>query len=266
MIERDEKTDNKLEQIILAYGNKMRLQFDIRKWKNEDELMADIAREKAPDILYLSIGERVELEDPNKKRKRSWRDKVDGRTREAQLKCFYEVKKETSPWTGIELGLKLREKLDFSRLQLIYYAPEKSFYEGMMHTQAADLLALPLEEQAVLEALRKAIELVKRNNQRLIFQKGNEYYILPMQDIQYICGDGRNIIVRTIAAEYQFHTRLKDVSGILSDDFLAIHRSYIINKNYVQRYHYDYLEMLDGTAFSISDPNRGMVRRILLDR
>ena len=266
IFERDAQTDNLLEQIICAYGNKMQLQFEICRWKTEEELMADIESRKAPDILYLPIGDRVSIKDDDKTRKRSWWDKIDGRTREAQLMCFYEVKKEVSPWTGIALGLRLRERLDFCRLQLIYYAQEERLYEGMMHTQALDLLTEPLEEKAVLAALRKAMELIKSRNQRLIFQKENEYYILPTQDIQYICGDGRNVIVRTVAAEYQFRARLKDIEGILPEDFLAIHRSYIINKNFVQRYHYEYIEMQDGTAFSISNPNRGIVRRILLDR
>lgn len=50
----------------------------------------------------------------------------------------------------------------------------------------------------------------------------------------------------------------------LSEDFIVIHQSYIINKEYVFRYTYEMVELVDGTILTISLANRKLVRDELL--
>ena len=265
IIEKDVESGTELEQWFLKYGEKMKLQFEICRWRFEDEIMADVDGERAPDILFLPIGEKAQPKDSSKTINRIWKQKVDGRTREAQLKCFHEKKKMEIPWTGIAMGMRLREKLDFCKLQLIYIAPKKALYDGIMETQPLEILAEPLTEASVLAALRRALAIVKEKNRRIVFQRGKELFFLPTEDIQYVCGDGRNVFVKTVKSEYRFNTKLRDVPLQLPEDFLVIHRSYIVNKKYVAKYNYEYVEMMDGTYFSISKAHRVVVRRILLD-
>lgn len=52
----------------------------------------------------------------------------------------------------------------------------------------------------------------------------------------------------------------------LTDDFIMIHQSYVINKEYVLRYTYEMVELVNGTILTISKINRKQVReRILRD-
>ncbi len=67
--------------------------------------------------------------------------------------------------------------------------------------------------------------------------------------------------------EQEFYGKLRDVSKKLSDSFLNIHHSYIVNPEYVLHYAYDALELMDGTILPISKANRKQIReRILRER
>ena len=65
-------------------------------------------------------------------------------------------------------------------------------------------------------------------------------------------------------AAYEFYGKLKEVAKCLSEDFIMIHQSYVINKEYVFRYTYETVELIDGTILTISLANRKLVRDKLL--
>ena len=65
---------------------------------------------------------------------------------------------------------------------------------------------------------------------------------------------------------YEMYGKLKDIMKELTDDFIMIHQSYVINKEYVLRYTYEMVELVNGTILTISKINRKQVReRILRD-
>ena len=65
---------------------------------------------------------------------------------------------------------------------------------------------------------------------------------------------------------YEMYGKLKDIMKGLTDDFIMIHQSYVINKEYVLRYTYEMVELVNGTILTISKINRKQVReRILRD-
>ena len=220
-----------------------------------------------PDILFLEVGKKI-AEDPKKETKSIWATKLDGRTREAQLRHRKPSEDGTEgiDREGIALGKRLRERLDSTAMQIIYIAPKRDFYEGMIQTQPMDLLIEPLNKVRIHSSLRKAISIVKNKNERFYFKWGKDSFFLPLRDILYICSDSRRLQIKASWGEYEYNGNIKDVKDELPEEFLPIHRSYIINKNHVRRYEYEYLEMMDGAIFSISRPNRRKVRQILLDR
>ena len=76
----------------------------------------------------------------------------------------------------------------------------------------------------------------------------------------------KKIKIVTLHDTYEIYGRLKDIVKGLTDDFIMIHQSYVINKEYVLRYTYEMIELVDGTMLTISKVNRKQVReRILKD-
>lgn len=267
IMEQNVDMGTQLEQWFLEYGEKMQLDFDVCRWKFEDEVLMAMDEGYVPDVLFLHVGDKVQEEEKKRKIESIWKRKVDGRTREAKL---HPAPKEENPdeikRTGIELGRKLRERADCKYLQLVYFAPKKAFYDGLIQLQPLDLVIRPVTKDAILASLRKAVKLAREENDRLSFHDGKNAYFVPFKDILYIgCNRGR-VLIKMAEREVGFHGCLRDVIPQLPKGFMQIHRSYAINFRYVLRYEYEYLEMTDGEVLSISRPNRKIVRRILLDR
>lgn len=47
--------------------------------------------------------------------------------------------------------------------------------------------------------------------------------------------------------------------------FLRIHKSYLVNKNYVKEFTYEWVKMINGDILNISKTNRPDVRRKILE-
>lgn len=112
--------------------------------------------------------------------------------------------------------------------------------------------------------METAIKVIRRKEERFEFRQGKGHYYVPMGDIVYFGSEGRKVKIITLNETYEFYGRLKEVAKLLSDDFIAIHKSYIVNREYVFRYTYEIVEMIDGTILTISLPNRKLVRDKLL--
>ena len=50
----------------------------------------------------------------------------------------------------------------------------------------------------------------------------------------------------------------------LPSEFISIHKSYVVNREYIVRYTYETVEMADGTVLNISKANRKHVRERIL--
>lgn len=68
----------------------------------------------------------------------------------------------------------------------------------------------------------------------------------------------------TEQGEKEFRGQISDVEKRTGDCFLKIHKSFLINRAYVECYRYDMVRMKNQTELSISKVNRKRVREFLL--
>lgn len=85
-----------------------------------------------------------------------------------------------------------------------------------------------------------------------------------MGDILYFESMGRKVKIVTVQETYEFYGRLKEVVKRLSEDFIVIHKSFVINTQQVLRYTYEMVEMTNGMILVISQIKRKQVRETLL--
>ena len=105
---------------------------------------------------------------------------------------------------------------------------------------------------------------MKKKNERFEFRQGKDYYYVPMGDIVYFVSEGRKVKIVTMKETYEFYGRLREIAKELSEDFIVIHQSYIVNEEYIFRYTYEMVELTDGTILTISPANRKQVRERIL--
>lgn len=215
-----------IENMLLQYAQKKNIQMDTNIWYTGESLRVYLVSGGHLDVLFLDI--------------------------------------ELFKMTGIEVGSYIRNQLDNMGLQIVYISGKASYAQQLFKTQPLDFLVKPIMQEQINEVMDLALKITKRRKERFEFKRGKDYYFIPMGDIVYLGSEGRKVKVVTMKAVFEFYAKLKEAAKCLSEDFIVIHQSYIINREYVSRYTYEIVELVDGTILTISPANRKLVRDRLL--
>lgn len=217
-----------IENMLIQNAQEKNIQIDINIWYTGEGLKDYLATGSHLDILFLDI--------------------------------------ELFKMTGIEVGSYIRNQLDNMGMQIVYISGKASYAQQLFKTQPLDFLVKPILRQQINDVMDMAVRIIKKRNERFEFHQGKDYYYVPMGDIVYLESEGRKVKVATLKTTFEYYGRLKDAAKQLTEDFIMIHQSYIINKEYVFRYAYEMVELVDGTILTISLANRKLVRdKILRD-
>ena len=166
--------------------------------------------------------------------------------------------------SGIELGHFIRYELDNMGIQLIYISGISSYAMQLFKTQPLEFLVKPITFEQMAETMDLAIKIIKKKQERFEFQQVKDHYYVSQGDIIYFESQGRKLRLVTTDGIYEFYGRIKEVIKKLSDDFMIIHQSYVINKARVRHYAYENVEMENGDILTISQNMRKQVRDTIL--
>ncbi len=215
-----------IENMVLQYAIENDMKLDINIWYSGEGLRD-----------YLSLGNHIDI-------------------------LFLDI--ELFKMTGIEVGNYIRKQLDNMSMQIIYISGRASYARQLFKTQPLDFLVKPVSKNSINEVLDEAVRIIKKKKEKFQFQQGRDYYYVPMGDIIYLESVGRKIKIITPETTFEFYGKLKEIIKRLSEDFILIHQSYIVNKAHIFRYAYETVELMDGTTLTISSGNRKQVREKLL--
>jgi len=215
-----------IENMLLQYAREHNIHIDTNVWYTGEGLKDYLEAGNQLDILFLDI--------------------------------------ELFKMTGIDVGNYIRKQLDNMGMQIVYISGKSSYAQQLFKTQPLDFLVKPILQDQINETMETAIRIIKKKEARFEFQQGKEYYYVPMGDIVYLGSEGRKIKVVTMKETFEFYGRLKEIAKRLSEDFIVIHQSYIVNREYVFRYTYEMVELVNGTILTISLANRKLVRERIL--
>lgn len=215
-----------IENMLLQYAKEKRIQIDIKVWYTGEGLSDYLAQGNQLDVLFLDI--------------------------------------ELFKMTGIEVGNYIRNCLDNIGMQIVYISGKASYAQSLFKTQPMDFLVKPILKSQIDETMEMAIRIIKKKNERFEFQLGKDYYYVPMGNIIYFESEGRKVKIVTLRESYEFYGKLKEITKSLSEDFILIHQSYVINREYIFRYTYEMVELVNGTILTISQVNRKKVRERIL--
>lgn len=217
---------SQIESMLLKYAKGNNIKTEVSIWYTGESLKDYLAQGKHLDILFLDI--------------------------------------ELFKLTGIEVGNYIRNCLDNMGMQIIYISGKQSYARQLFRTQPLDFLVKPILQEQINDTMERAIKVIRKKRERFEFQNGKDYYYIPMGEIVYLESKGRKVKVVTAKQKFEFYGKLKDVSQNLNEDFVVIHQSYIVNRNYIFRYTYETVELMDGTILKISIPYRKKIRELLL--
>ncbi len=174
---------------------------------------------------------------------------------------------ELSNINGVEVGKIIREKLKDELTQIVYISGNESYAMELFEIRPLNFLIKPFSKEKLEEVLLKAIKLLHKENNFFEYKNNNITFSILLKDILYFESHGRKVNIVLSNETKSFYGKLSTVEEqIHNQDFIMIHKSYLINLNHCIEYTYEYVKMSNDEVLTISQNNRKSVREKLMHR
>jgi two-component system, LytTR family, response regulator len=140
-------------------------------------------------------------------------------------------------------GFEVLELLDYSP-NVIFSTAYEEFAIKTFEKNAVDYLLKPFSKERFSQAIQKhinqanqiniSVKNIERNVDRIVVKEASKIFIIPVEDVVFIESAGDYVIVYTYERSYVKNYTLKQYELCLPDNFVRVHRSSIINIDFVK--------------------------------
>lgn len=225
----DEKTTcGELEQAVLEYAKKKLVKIHVEVFDSGDRLLEYLKKGGKADVLFLDI-------------------------------CLPDK-------DGVQVGSHIRNTMGDEQMQIVYISSKTEYALQLFQNRPFDFLIKPVQKTDIFRTLDHILDIWGQGNAYFEYQHARNLYRIPYKDILYFRSAGKRIEVVLLGQEPKsFYGKLGEVEKLLPGGlFLNIHKSFLINRNYVAEYTYESVKMVNGDILSISKANRTSIRRQIL--
>ncbi|MGO1367843.1 LytR/AlgR family response regulator transcription factor [Senegalia sp. (in: firmicutes)] len=142
-------------------------------------------------------------------------------------------------YSGIKLGHQLRNLNKYIITPIIFITSMvNEELEAFREVHSYAFITKPFEKEKVKKLLTPIIENIITNDKQnnLIIKQKEETLVISINEITYIESQLKRIYIYTLNEEYEVKSyTLNKLMEELNDDFIRVHRSCIINKNYITK-------------------------------
>lgn len=221
-----------MERFILRYAKKTGKEMDVQVFYSGEELFR-VMKEEDPtcsiDLVFLDI--------------------------------------ELNRLDGIDVGKKIREELKNEWIQIVYISGRDRYAMQLFQNRPLQFLLKPLEKRDIITVIEKAMELSETQSKYFEFRIGRDYYKVLLSEIVYFEGNGKKIYLHTKRDTYEFYESMTLLEERFEKNgYLKIHKSFLVNDQYIKEYHPQSVTLLSGKDLPISQPQRKRIHEILRER
>lgn len=167
---------------------------------------------------------------------------------------------------GVEVGQKLREKVENETTQIIYVSSKESYAMQLFQIRPLDFLTKPVNMEKVSKVMAEYKRLFIDRNVFFTYNIGKSTYRISENEILYFQCEGKKIHVITTKGIREYYGKMADIEKQISmNKFCVVHKSYIVNINYVSEFCPDMIVMCNGIRLPISQSMRKKVREKILE-
>lgn len=168
---------------------------------------------------------------------------------------------------GVQVGKLIREQLNNEKVSIVYISSNETYAMSLFQVRPMNFLIKPITRKQVAAVLDKFIRLQEINKQEFYYKTGKSIHKLYLDEIRYFACNGKKIEVYSNSGKGEFYGGMREVwKQVEGKGFLVIHKSYIINTVFVSIYHYDSVQMTDGTVLPISQRHRNLMKEKLMKK
>lgn len=162
---------------------------------------------------------------------------------------------------GVEVGHFIREKLYDEVTQIAYISSKQKYAMELFESRPINFLIKPLKKEDILKILEKYMTLAGEFAETFHYKKGRKIVQIPLSDIMYFERNTRKVKLYSKDGVDEFYEVLENVySFVKKHKFLFIHKSYIINCNYIKKMGYESVVMTNDVELPISQARRKDIR------
>lgn len=162
---------------------------------------------------------------------------------------------------GVEIGKYIRETLKNETLHIAYISSKQDYAMDLFDYRPINFLVKPLNRKNFKKVIDKYLIISGQEHHIFTYKKGFKSFRIPMSDIMYFQSENRKVDIITRDSTDTFYDTMEHVySNVKGQKFLFIHKSTIINYNYISYFDYEHVTMMDGMTFTISQPRRKDIR------
>lgn len=160
--------------------------------------------------------------------------------------------------TGIEAGKMLRESILNGFTLLIFVSSYRQYCESLLDLETFCFINKPIDENNFNKKIVAAIDKVLQLRQMpkgpvLMVKQGKGEACIPTGEIMYIESRNRRLHIQTINISYEYYGNLDaEIKKLLATNFVRIHKSYIINFDFIRLITTKSVTIADGRTFAIS--------------
>ncbi|WP_129409101.1 LytR/AlgR family response regulator transcription factor [Marinitoga lauensis] len=163
-------------------------------------------------------------------------------------------------------GIKASKYLE--KYKIVFVTAYSEYAVDAFEVKALDYLTKPVSEVRFIETVNRIEEAFKDTKlSKIAVENKNEIIFLDFEEVYYFEYFEKKILVRTNNEEYvlKHFKNLNKLEKELPDNFLRIHKSYIINLNYIDKLIKDLnsLQMKNNKIIPIGKTHMKDVRNML---
>lgn len=165
---------------------------------------------------------------------------------------------------GVEVGRKIREDQKDEITQILYISSKQSYAMELFDNRPLSFLIKPIDKDKLIHLIERAINISNISCSHFEFKENGLIKQIMYKDIVYFSSKDKKIHMISIEGEKNFYGRLDEVEKILPNEvFIRIHKSIIINYEYISIASYNKIQITTGEVLSISQRYRSIVREKL---
>lgn len=214
-----------IEKVLLAYHQVSTYDFEIEVFQSGEDILRYLEEYQDFDLIFLDI--------------------------------------EMTGCNGVEVGKVIRNHYHNNFTQIVYITACDGYERQLFQNRPMDFLEKPLTNHAIVATVEKYIHLYADMDQLFSFTCHRQQMKVPYKEILYFKSDDKKIEICTVEERYHFYGKLNSIISRLPFDFMVIHKSYIVNRLYIEKYSYQSVTMVNKDELPISQSYRKDVRKLL---
>lgn len=212
---------HKLENILHEIVEQEKIQVDIDVYRSGNELIRELQKDEiCYDMIFLDI--------------------------------------EMEGMDGLMTAKELRKQDEITLL--IYVTGHTSYAIEAFEVQPFRFVVKPINEDIVYQCFMKAYEKIMSGNFYFHYKYKRDYYKILVSNILYFESEKRIIWIHlkdgTVRKVYDKLNNIERQMEKGKVEFYRIHKSFLVNSQYIIRKAHDHMELVDGTVLDISEDRR----------